>query len=265
MPIEPPSGALGATVVMGSERILSREPDFAVAKAQGLYGLSPGLALKQYDGISGALRLGSDAYRKDLAMLIRISPYWLWFLLSIPAIGMLGATLSSTDPEVFKSQLHPSGEFSARFMIIAMMASPLALVLRGWRGPRWLVKNRRYFGVAAFGYALLHTIFYLIDRGSAETIAELPRFYIWTGWAAFIVFIPLVLTSMDVMQRKMGRHWKTFQRWTYAAAVLTLLHWAALYDWGGAIPAAVHFGPLAALSAYRLWYWYLRPRPARMA
>ena len=46
-----------------------------------------------------------------------------------------------------------------------------------------------------------------------------------------------------------------------AAAVLTLLHWAALHDWGHPMGAIVHFAPLAALEAYRLWYWYLRPRP----
>ena len=44
------------------------------------------------------------------------------------------------------------------------------------------------------------------------------------------------------------------QRWTYAVAVLTLLHWAALHDWGGIGPALVHFAPLGLLEAYRAWY-----------
>jgi hypothetical protein len=69
------------------------------------------------------------------------------------------------------------------------------------------------------------------------------------------------LTSMDYFVRKMGTWWKWLQRWTYAAAVLTLVHWAALHDWNGTAPALVHFGPLIALEAYRVWYWYLRPRP----
>ncbi len=194
----------------------------------------------------------------------RLYPYWLWLLLAIPGFGMASALAGATDPKIYHELLHPTGEFSARFMIIAMLASPLVLLLRGWRGPQWLKKNRRYFGVAAFGYAALHTVFYLIDEGSlARVAADIPKFYIWTGWIAFLIFIPLAVTSMDYFVRRMGSSWKTLQRTTYAAAVLTLLHWAALHDWGGIGPALVHFGPLAILEGYRVWFWYLRPRDAR--
>lgn len=192
----------------------------------------------------------------------RISPYWLWLVLSLPALGMAQAVLNSADPKIYHDLLHPTGEFSARFMIIAMLASPLMLVFKGWRGPRWLKKNRRCFGVAAFAYAAAHTVFYLIDVSSLDRVlTDLPKLYIWTGWAAFAIFIPLAVTSMDHFVRVMGPRWKTLQRWTYVAAVLTLVHWAALHDWGGIGPAMVHFGPLAALEAYRVWYWYMRPRP----
>ena len=199
-------------------------------------------------------------------MLSRLSPYWLWALLALPGLGILASIMGAVDAEAttaaIHEALHPTGEFSARFMIIAMLASPLALVFKGWRGPRWLKKNRRYFGVAAFAYALAHTVLYLIDLGTAQKVlADLPKLYIWTGWIAFVIFVPLAVTSMDVFVRKMGRHWKTLQRTTYAAAVLTLLHWAALHEWGGLAPALVHFVPLGLLEGYRVWYWYLRPRP----
>lgn len=86
-------------------------------------------------------------------------PYWLWLLLALPAFGMAAGLAGSDDPDIYHTLLHPTGVFSARFMIIAMLASPLVLIFRGWRAPRWLQKNRRYFGVAAFGYAALHTVF----------------------------------------------------------------------------------------------------------
>jgi sulfoxide reductase heme-binding subunit YedZ len=198
-------------------------------------------------------------------MLAKLSPYWLWLLLSLPALGFIGAISGSSDPEIFHELLHPTGEFSARFMIIAMLASPLVLLFKGWRGPLWLKKNRRYFGVAAFGYAGLHTLFYFIDEGSAAAvISDIPKLYIWTGWIAFLIFIPLAVTSMDYFMRRMGRSWKTLQRTTYAAAVFTLIHWAALHDWGGIGGALVHFLPLALLEAYRVWYWYLRPRAVKL-
>ncbi|MCL1630253.1 ferric reductase-like transmembrane domain-containing protein [Roseibaca sp. V10] len=189
-----------------------------------------------------------------------LSPYWLWALLALPGLGFTNMLVASSDPRIAHELLHPTGEFAARFMIIAMMATPLALLLRGWRGPRWLVKNRRYFGVAAFLYAAAHTALYLVDEGSvAKVLAELPHLYVWTGWLAFLILVPLAITSTDGWVRRLGARWKMLQRTTYAAAVLTLLHWAALHEWGGIAPALVHFGPLAALEAYRIWYWQLRP------
>ena len=194
-------------------------------------------------------------------MFARMSPYWLWVLLALPSAGMVFAALNSDDPKVFHALLHPTGEFSARFLIIAMMATPLALLLRSWRGPRWLKRNRRYFGVAAFGYAALHTLSYVLDAATmGRLLSDLPKLYIWTGWLAFAIFLPLAATSLDAAVRAMGPHWKTLQRWTYPAAALTLVHWAALHDWDGLGPALVHFGPLMALQCYRVWFWYLRPR-----
>lgn len=191
----------------------------------------------------------------------RLSPYWLWLVLALPGFGMAFELVGSTNPRIYHILVHPTGEFAARFMIVAMLASPLMLVFKGWRGPRWLKRNRRYFGVAAFVYALAHTVFYLIDKAVLDRVlTDLPRLYIWTGWLAFVIFFPLAGTSMDYFVRKMGPAWKALQRWTYPAAALTLVHWAALHDWGHPAAALVHFGPLIALEAYRVWYWYLRPR-----
>jgi len=180
-------------------------------------------------------------------------PYTVWAILSLPAIPMI-AGLASGDPAAVHELLHPTGEFAARFMIIAMMITPLTMLLKGWRGPRWLMKRRRYLGVAAFGYAALHLVLYLIDEGAvAFAGGEISKLYIWTGWLAFFIFVPLAITSTDGWIRKLGRRWKTLHRFVYGAAVLTLLHWAALHDWGGVGPALVHFAPLVLLEAYRVW------------
>ncbi|GAA3855275.1 hypothetical protein GCM10022404_03070 [Celeribacter arenosi] len=60
--------------------------------------------------------------------------------------------------------------------------------------------------------------------------------------------------------RKLGRNWKTFQQFVYGAAVLTLVHWAALHDWGSVGPALVHFMPLVLLEIYRIWSTQSRRR-----
>jgi sulfoxide reductase heme-binding subunit YedZ len=188
------------------------------------------------------------------------SPYFFWALLALPSLPMLAA-LGGDDPRVYHRLLHPTGEFAARFLILSLMVTPLMMALPGWRGPRWLRARRRYLGVASFGYAALHTVFYLIDEGAAAFAAhELARTAIWSGWAASLIFVPLAATSFDGAVRALGPGWKAVQRWVYPAALLTLLHWATLRH--GLAPALVHFAPLAALEAFRVWRNATRRRAA---
>lgn len=184
------------------------------------------------------------------------SRYFIWALLALPSIPMV-ATLVSGQPgtdggPITEKLLHPTGEFSARFMIIAMILTPMRMLFPSSGFWRWMMKRRRYFGVAAFAYAALHTVLYIIDMGSLQAIlGEALALGIWTGWLAFFVFVPLTVTSNDWSVRKMGPAWKTLQRWVYVAAMGTLLHWIFVHNNLG--PALVHFVPLAGLETYRIW------------
>ena len=194
-------------------------------------------------------------------MFARVSPYWLWLVLALPALTMISPFFAD-DTRALRGVLHGSGEFSARFTILSMMATPLMMLTKGSRFARWMRTNRRYFGVAAFAYAAVHVVAYVMNEASLDKIlGEATQFDLATGWLAFVVFIPLAATSMDLMVRKLGTWWKPLQRWTSAAAILTLLHWASLHNWGGWVAPAVHFTPLALLSLYRVWWTYLRFRP----
>ncbi|MBS8262272.1 iron reductase [Roseibium polysiphoniae] len=177
------------------------------------------------------------------------SPYSFWALLALPSIAMINGALSGGDLELL---LHPTGEFGARFMIIAMMLTPLRILFSKSDLVLWLMRRRRYLGVAAFGYAALHTLYYVIDLGSLSAVmTDMVEFGIWTGWVAFIIFVPLALTSNDASVRLLRRSWKTLQRFVYPAAVATLLHWIFVHSNFG--PALVHFVPLAGLEIYRIW------------
>lgn len=172
-----------------------------------------------------------------------------WGLFSLPAIPMVAQL--AANPASAGDLLHPSGEFAARFMIVAMMATPLHMLWTkaGWT--RWLMRHRRALGLAAFGYAVLHTLLYLVDMETLRNVlAEFWALSIWTGWAALAIFVPLAITSNDGLQRQMGRSWRLLHKGAYFAALLTLVHWIFIQN--NLSAALVHFVPLAALEIYRV-------------
>lgn len=172
----------------------------------------------------------------------------LWALLALPALAMLtGFGRGSVEA---MDLLHPSGELSARLMIIAIAISPLIRLFGPRKWLQWLAARRRAFGVAAFAYAVLHLVFYIIDMGNvADMAAEALAPGIWTGWAAFaLMMVPAVLSN-DASMRALKVQWKRLQRLVYPAAVLTLLHWIWVHNNLG--PALVHFIPLALIIALR--------------
>jgi sulfoxide reductase heme-binding subunit YedZ len=57
-------------------------------------------------------------------------------------------------------------------MIIAMLATPFRLLFQTQKWTAWLVRNRRYFGVVAFIYSLIHTVFYVMDSGTLQGMLD---------------------------------------------------------------------------------------------
>ena len=172
----------------------------------------------------------------------------LWLIVSIPGVMMAYGYGSGRADAI--DLLHPSGEFSARLMILAMMIGPSIALFgnKGWLV--WLMQRRRTLGVAAFGYALLHLMFYVIDMGTLKDIvAEITAFGIWTGWLATIAMMIPAIISNEASVRKLKRMWKRIQQLVYPAALLTLLHWVFIDNDIG--PAIVHFAPLTLLYAAR--------------
>ena len=109
-----------------------------------------------------------------------VGRYGLWALLALPSMPMMiGLWTGRADAEQL---LHPTGEFSARFMILALALTPLRLMFPKVRWLAWLFQRRRALGVAAFGYAALHTVLYLVDVETLrEVLAEFWALGIWTG------------------------------------------------------------------------------------
>jgi methionine sulfoxide reductase heme-binding subunit len=187
----------------------------------------------------------------------------LWLLMMLPAVPMVATlALGRVDDEgraATEFLLHPTGEFSARFMLLALALTPLRMIFPTSQIMRWLMARRRYFGLAAFAYAAFHTALYILEMGSLQTIlGEFWSLGIWTGWLAVFIFAPLAITSNDWSVREMGQNWKRIQRFVYVAAMATLVHWMFVHNHIGA--ALVHFLPVAALEILRLYRGFRKTR-----
>lgn len=178
------------------------------------------------------------------------APAFFWALLAVPGVVMTYRYVQGTM--FYGEYLHATGELGARLLIVALAVTPLRLMMPNAGWVRWLGRRRRYVGVAAFGYSLLHAVAYLVRKATLAAIfAEAAELAIATGWAALIVMVMLAATSNDASVRLLRRAWKWLHRAAYAAAALTFAHWIlSAFD---PIPGAIHLGVLAGLEAIRLW------------
>jgi sulfoxide reductase heme-binding subunit YedZ len=175
--------------------------------------------------------------------------YTLWLVLAAPWIIMTARYV--TGGLYYGEFIHASGEFSARLLIITLAATPLRVMFATSRWTKWLLQNRRYFGVATFAYAVPHLVAYLWKLASAAKILEegmQPE--MWTGWIALIIFLALAITSNNFSTRKLGRRWKTLHRLVYLAAILTFVHWVLVAF--NPVSGLVHAGILIALETFRV-------------
>ena len=169
------------------------------------------------------------------------SQYAFWFLLAIPSWDLVADIW--WDDLYYAEIMYLSGTWSVIFMIGALAMTPLMKLTGNWWPVFWLLKRRRAIGVASFGYAALHTFFYIRQVGTLELVVlEAFDTVFWLGWLAFILLIVLAITSNQTSVRKLGRHWKTLQRLAYAGLAFSFLHWLwidqfipELIDWVAAI------------------------------
>ena len=157
-------------------------------------------------------------YVKPIVFLLCSLPLVMVTLQAFNIAGTLGANPVETIRDVF-------GQWGLRLLIITLAVTPL----RDWFNAPWLVLLRRMLGVFAFVYVLLHFLTWLIlDQGLywpgiLPEIAERP--YITIGFAAFLLLIPLAITSTNGMMRRLGKRWKSLHRLIYLIVPLGVWHY----------------------------------------
>jgi methionine sulfoxide reductase heme-binding subunit len=155
------------------------------------------------------------------------------------------------------------GTWTLVFLLITLSITPVRKV-SAWN---WLIKLRRMAGLFAFFYALLHFITYIwLDQFfdlSSIYKDVLKRPFITIGFAAFVLLIPLAVTSTNAMMKKMGgKNWQMLHRLVYLIATFAVVHywWLVKKDLTQPI---IYATVLAVLLGYRLWVSNLNKKLAK--
>ncbi len=116
--------------------------------------------------------------------------------------------------------------------IILLMLTLAITPAHIWFGWKQIIPLRRLLGLYTFLYAAIHlAVFlwldYLLDP---QLIIEalFSKWYALVGLAAFLIMLPLAVTSTRAAMRKMGKKWKSLHKWVYVAGVLVVLHYFLL-------------------------------------
>jgi sulfoxide reductase heme-binding subunit YedZ len=117
-----------------------------------------------------------------------------------------------------------AGRWSLILLLLSLSVTPIRR-LTGWNQ---IIKARRLLGLFAFFYICLHLLIYLaLDQAFGwsyivEDILERP--FITSGMAAFLLLLPLAVTSTRGWIRRLGKRWRAIHRLVYPSAALGVLH-----------------------------------------
>lgn len=161
------------------------------------------------------------------------------YLIPVPVLLYMAQT-GGLGREPINALERELGEIALQLVIIGLCISPLRRLF----GVN-LIKFRRTAGVLAFTYVVLHLLVWVvldvqsIDRVVADII---KRPYITIGMAAFLLMLPLALTSNNRSVRWLGAIWRRLHLLTYPVAILSGVH----FVW---LSKGFQFEPLMYLTA----------------
>lgn len=152
------------------------------------------------------------------------------FILCLIPLGLLIWNLfqDNLGANPIEEVIHQTGDWTLRFLLITLSLTPL----RQLTGSVTWIQFRRMMGLYAFFYACLHLLAYVVlDQffdwpAILKDIVKHP--YITVGFAAWLLLIPLALTSTKGMMKRLGRRWKTLHRLVYLIGILGVIHFAWL-------------------------------------
>ena len=150
-----------------------------------------------------------------------------------------------------------TGDWTLRGLCLVLAITPLRVLLKA----PGLLRLRRTLGVATFVYACVHLLCSAwFDQGLVLSDIWrdiLQRPFIWLGMSAWLLMLPLALTSNNLSVKALGgRRWQMLHRVVYVSALLSVLH----FFWMRAgknnfAEVWVYAALLSGLMAWRVWWW----------
>jgi sulfoxide reductase heme-binding subunit YedZ len=155
-----------------------------------------------------------------------------------------------------------TGMLALVFLVISLAVTPL----RRTTGLNWLVRFRRMLGLFAFFYGSLHLLTYVaFDRFFHLTTIPadvVKRPFIAIGMTAFLLMLPLAITSTDKMVKRLGgRRSALLHRVVYVSGIFGVLHYYMLVKSDVRLPVTFAF-VLAVLLGFRILARYYKAQPA---
>lgn len=155
-----------------------------------------------------------------------------------------------------------TGTWALVFLCVTLTISPIHHYLPRFR----LIQLRRMFGLFVFFYACLHVFTWIgIDhQGDWSAIVNdlMKRTYLTIGLIAFLLLMPLAITSNKYSQSKLGRSWKSLHRIIYLIAMLAILHyWRHKAGKNDYEVVAIYSAVVIALLAWRVGHYWRRSLP----
>lgn len=175
-------------------------------------------------------------------------------LAAVPLLIMVGDTVFDrlgADP--VRTLTLRTGWWALTFLLLSLCMTPLRRVTQSGH---WLA-IRRMLGLWSFALASLHLSIYVVldlqAQWSQIFIDIVKRPYITVGFTAWVLLLPMAITSNKLMMRKLGRRWAQLHRMVYLIAVLAVLHfvWLVKKDLTEPLIFAGLFG--VALGSRLLW------------
>ena len=178
----------------------------------------------------------------------------------IGSLSMLAALIwryyaNDLGADPVRELLLQTGEWSLALLVLSLAITPVVM-LTGWK---LIMPWRRIFGVYAFVYVALHlSVFVWLDYGlNIQFIIEgiIEQNFVLVGFLAFLLLIPLAITSNKWSMKRLGKKWKSLHKLVFVIIILALIH----FFW---LVKNVYFVPIAYASVV-VFLFALRWKPMK--